>query len=52
MHTPRDERIYVVANIHIYGAREFFLNFCDNQDKESELLLLELAVAGPIFSRK
>ena len=42
----------VVANIHIYRAKSIFLLFYYHRDTESELLKIEIGVAGPISIKK
>ena len=42
----------IVAILHIYGARDVLLLFCDHQDTESELLEVEIGAAEIIYNRK
>ena len=37
---------------HIYWARAFFQQFCDQQDIESYYQGMEIFVVGPIFSHR
>ena len=42
----------IVVILHIYGARDIFLLFCDHQDTESESWEMEIGVTGPLFTHK
>ena len=49
---PTRQDTYIVANIHIYGARANFLLLYDHQDTESDQREKELGVAVSIFTNK
>ena len=38
--------------LHICGALDIFLLFCDQQDTESNKSEMEVGVAGPILTQK
>ena len=41
-----------MAILHIYGARDTFHLFCDNQDTQSESCEIEMSISQPIFTHK
>ena len=45
------EKTYVVI-IHIYGSRDFFLIFCDNQDTEYDSQRNDFGIAGTILTHR